>query len=568
MSRPLPVPSFPKPINPPRRRTILRLLLLLLLVGCQAQEAPAGPPTAGPPTATRTISAQPSPRSSATPVSTTPPTVVPPTAAPTRETTVGESKYDQVSVFTIEEQENEGRSQLHVSYPVTDHPRINERLEEITDEFVAEYRQLAAETEQSYQDYLEESGQEAATFGTQYWQHFDVVVADQTLISFAIEQFRTTGGNTGSATVTVYYFDRRDGRELTIGDLFVSARYLERLSILSREALEARATESMATLEFDSDEAAASWLETMRASILAGTEPLAENFDALLLQDDGTFRLLFDRYQVGPGSDGVVEIALPASALADLMTPEAKRLLGLAAVTPVPPSTTATIPAPTMTPLPPDDATGAVQPEGVPDCSAVPCVALTFDDGPSLFTDRLLDLLAARHVPATFFVLGQSARVQPRTIARMAAEGHEIGSHSWNHPNLTTQSDAEIREQLRKTDAILTEITGAPARMLRPPYGAFNDHLVEMAGVPLILWSVDPLDWKDRDAEIVADRITAAPAGAIILAHDIHESTVDAIPQVIDAFIARGIRFVTVSTLVAPAPLAPGRIYRSRPPVD
>jgi len=198
------------------------------------------------------------------------------------------------------------------------------------------------------------------------------------------------------------------------------------------------------------------------------------------------------------------------------------------------------------------------------DCAQALCVALTFDDGPCIYTDGLLDILQAHHARATFFVLGKSARVQQKTIARMAQEGHEIGNHSWSHLNLKDLTEDQIRDQIDPTNALVAEITGTTPQYFRPPFGTVDDYVVTTVQMPVILWSLDPLDWKDRDADLIAQRMSEASSGAIILAHDIHSSTVEAMPNVLTSLAARGIRFVTVSELMAPQELVAGQVYGRR----
>jgi peptidoglycan/xylan/chitin deacetylase (PgdA/CDA1 family) len=160
-------------------------------------------------------------------------------------------------------------------------------------------------------------------------------------------------------------------------------------------------------------------------------------------------------------------------------------------------------------------------------------VALTFDDGPSVHTEGVLDVLRDHGARATLLVLGQSARVQLRTIARMAGEGHEIGNHSWNHLNMMQLTEDQVREQIDQTNVLVAEIAGVVTGLFRPPYGAYDDYVVATVQMPVILWSLDPLDWRDRDAHLVAERMSSASLGAILLAHDIHASTVEAIPAVL-----------------------------------
>jgi len=186
-----------------------------------------------------------------------------------------------------------------------------------------------------------------------------------------------------------------------------------------------------------------------------------------------------------------------------------------------------------------------------------PYIAMTFDDGPSeKLTPKLLDILKARGIHATFFVVGQNANQYPDILRRMVAEGHEIGNHSWSHPQLTKLSPDGVRKQIEGTNEAITRATGQPVTLLRPPYGAtssyLNHYFASQYHLKIILWSVDPLDWKYRNSERVTREITAnARPGSIVLSHDIHATTVDAMPATLDALIAKGYKFVTVSELIA-----------------
>lgn len=185
-----------------------------------------------------------------------------------------------------------------------------------------------------------------------------------------------------------------------------------------------------------------------------------------------------------------------------------------------------------------------------------PVVAMTFDDGPHpSLTPRLLDLLAARNLRATFYLIGNRVVQYPAIARRIAAEGHEIGNHSWSHPFLDGYSDsAVIREIDRTTDAIY-QITGRPPVTFRPPYGAFNRRqrlmLHAARSMPTVLWSVDPQDWRRPGASVVADRILGhSSSGSIILSHDIHSGTIDAMPRALDGLTERGLRFATMSQML------------------
>lgn len=188
---------------------------------------------------------------------------------------------------------------------------------------------------------------------------------------------------------------------------------------------------------------------------------------------------------------------------------------------------------------------------------AAPYVALTFDDGPDpQDTPRLLDILRERNVKATFFVIGRNVRAYPRIVERTRAEGHETANHSMTHPTLSKLGDAAVARELNGcSGAISDALGGERPQVFRPPYGAFTSRQKEWAhrelGLPSILWSVDPLDWKIRNtAHVSTALIRGASNGGILLAHDIHPTTVAAIPSVVDTLLGRGYQFVTMGQLI------------------
>ncbi len=208
-----------------------------------------------------------------------------------------------------------------------------------------------------------------------------------------------------------------------------------------------------------------------------------------------------------------------------------------------------------------------------------PYVAMTFDDGPHASnTPRLLDMLKQRNIKATFFVVGQCVAEYPAIMKRIVAEGHEVANHSWSHPQLSKMGEGPVTEQLQKTHDAIVNATGITPKLMRPPYGAFTATQRAWAngkwGYKIILWDVDPLDWKVRNAEHVKSEILHhTVAGSIILSHDIHKSTVDAMPDTLDGLTGRGFKFVTVSELLAmdkptvakPKPVPPVKITEAAP---
>ncbi len=205
-----------------------------------------------------------------------------------------------------------------------------------------------------------------------------------------------------------------------------------------------------------------------------------------------------------------------------------------------------------------------------------PYVAMTFDDGPSAtLTPKLLDLLAAHHMKATFFVIGQNASDHPEILKRAAREGHEIANHSWSHPNLGKMSDEGVRRELQKTDDAIKAAIGIRPTLMRPPYGSITARqkiwIHSEFGYKIIIWDVDPLDWKRPGPSVVTHRIVSeARPGSIILSHDIHPPTIEAMPATFDQLQAKGFKFVTVSELIAmarPLPPKPSPTARPSPPI-
>lgn len=179
-------------------------------------------------------------------------------------------------------------------------------------------------------------------------------------------------------------------------------------------------------------------------------------------------------------------------------------------------------------------------------------VALTFDDGPSRAnTGTILDVLKKYGAHATFFVLGDRARVDGDILRMELAAGCEIGSHSWNHPQLSKMKWASVKSQISKTDQIVKKLAnGYKISMLRPPYGAISNTMRKKLKKPMILWSLDTLDWKYRNAKKVFRKVKKeVKDGDIILMHDIHEETAEAVKLVVPWLAKQGYDILTVSEL-------------------
>lgn len=207
-------------------------------------------------------------------------------------------------------------------------------------------------------------------------------------------------------------------------------------------------------------------------------------------------------------------------------------------------------------------------PAEIPVCSQY--VALTFDDGPRQgTTGRLLDGLRERGASATFFLVGEEAEANPELVKRMKAEGHQVGNHTWSHVRLDDAAPDTIRQEVGKTDTLLTNLLGQGSYWLRPPYGFITPGTEREISVPMVKWSVDPRDWESRDTgKVVQAVLKNVKPNSIILLHDIYPTSVDAALQIVDTLQEQGYCFVTVEELLCLNGITPeaGQMYRSGDP--
>lgn len=179
-------------------------------------------------------------------------------------------------------------------------------------------------------------------------------------------------------------------------------------------------------------------------------------------------------------------------------------------------------------------------------------IAITFDDGPHpYYTQQLLDGLKERDVKATFFVTGEHAQLHPEIIKRMYEEGHLIGNHTYSHIQLKESNREEFKEQLIKTNEILSDITGKEVQYVRPPYGTWDKKFETELNMFPVLWTVDPLDWCSKNADCIVEKIVKKiEENDIILMHDYYDTSVTAALKAIDELLEEGYTFVTVEEIL------------------
>lgn len=177
-------------------------------------------------------------------------------------------------------------------------------------------------------------------------------------------------------------------------------------------------------------------------------------------------------------------------------------------------------------------------------------VALTFDDGPSKFTPKILDCLEANNAKATFFVVGYNIKPHSSVLKRAYDLGMEIGNHTMNHKNLKTLGADGVKAELKDVSDAIAAVTGAKPALIRPPYGNYNSTVSSLAGAPLIMWSVDTLDWKTRNADSTVNAILKnVKNGSVVLMHDLYSQSAEAAVRAIPELISRGYKLVTISEL-------------------
>ncbi|WOQ70678.1 polysaccharide deacetylase family protein [Microbacterium limosum] len=363
----------------------------------------------------------------------------------------------------------------------------------------------------------------------------EIVHAAGTLWGQSVRIVTGVGGVVTSDTTTTLYADVAsgdvvDGSEI-LGD--AAGLWIDVVGMLRRQA------GSLSTAPVTApDEAQRALLRRAVAdAVVADRElvlPLPSGFSARELEGLARWRV--------PDADHPVSVALPAEIYTPLLTPFGRRLLADAG------------------PFVGAGSRGAGF-ERVP-CDLVPCMAMTLDDGPGGLTGGILDALRERGMAATFYMLGQNAARHPDLVRRVAAEGHQVGNHTWNHPRLPMLDDAGIGEQLADTAALLRQLSGQPVSTFRPPYGDVDQRVLRVAGQPAIMWSIDTRDWEGAEDATLAQYTVSAPRpGSIVLMHDIQAVTARVLPGILDGLLDRGFTLVTVEQLFGGA--VPGGMVRS-----
>lgn len=266
--------------------------------------------------------------------------------------------------------------------------------------------------------------------------------------------------------------------------------------------------------------------QLLKEELITATEPKWVNFERFAIIED-SLTLYFDESEIANGAVGAPIVKLPLSLINPLLASEFQ----IAMETMQPPVTTGH--------------------ENTNDPNKKR-IALTFDDGPHpKVTEQILNLLDKYQAKATFFMLGSRVQYYPDIAKDVLARGHEVGNHTWNHPVLTKLSVEQVSKEYASTASAITQAIGQGPTVFRPPYGATNDTINGQIPVPVVLWSIDTMDWKHRNAQQLLPYVqNNLHNNAIVLMHDIHQSTADGLDAVLAYLQSQGYEFVTVSEIM------------------
>lgn len=457
-------------------------------------------------------------------------------------------------------------------YPeLTEQPGISQSLRQMVSDTVKAFHELVEQDQRA--------GVFNAEWGYELNMSFEPFTSGDRYISFLFDQNLFTGGAHYITTYQSKTYDRATGKQIAFNDLFTDrAAALALLSRLAKENLLADARVQQMGIDADDE------------MLNQGIAPNPENFD-LFVVGQGALTIAFEDCQIGPHALGPMRVTLSAEALREVLSPLGKAALSGVdletfsdatpgptvtpemdppSVTPAPSATPEPSQTPDATATPPPTEEPAQTPEPTAEATPEPdgqapyargerievaegdkVVALTFDDGPDgKYTMQILDALEQYGGKATFFLLGDCVKYYPEPIQRADAMGCEIGNHTYGHKRLDKQDDAGLNDQVGSLDEAVRQVIGKYPYRVRPPFGAGAKALKSRLNRPIALWTVDPEDWKVRNADQVYDHVMShVKDGSVVLMHDIYPESADAAARIIRDLTEQGYKLVTLDQL-------------------
>ena len=418
-----------------------------------------------------------------------------------------DSRYSEIrSKFVIRQT---SREKVSIEYPITKNNKINKTIAQVITRDDRDFRYIATNVLSFNQPMTETIS-------------YQITHNNSAALSIIVNIKQDIHGAHPVSLTHFWTFDKKSGEVISLSDL--------------TEQSEKAAEEIVAAARNNIKET----IKQRQQAELDLSETITQETLSNFIITDGGNSLAWPIGQASllPSAYGEMTIKVPIAAVAKyLQNPTARKLANV----PKPPEPK---PAPKPTPAAPAPAP----------TTGNKVIALTFDDGPGPYTAHLLDVLDQYGAKATFFLIGSKVSSQANVVRSIHARGHQLGNHSWSHPELPKLPVDQIAGEIDRTNDAIKQATGVTPSILRPPYGAVNGVVLEqlrLRGMSSILWSVDTRDWADRNSDIVCSRAVAgARPGAVILMHDIHQTSVGAVPCILSALKQQGYSFVTVQGLL------------------
>ena len=418
-----------------------------------------------------------------------------------------DSRYSEIrSKFVIRQT---SREKVSIEYPITKNNKINKTIAQIINRDDRDFRYIATNVLSFNQPMTETIS-------------YQITHNNSAALSIIVNIKQDIHGAHPVSLTHFWTFDKKSGEVINLSDL------TEQSEKAAEEIVAAARNNIKETIK-----------QRQQAELDLSETITQETLSNFIITDGGnSIAWPIGQASLLPSAYGEMTIKVPIDAVAKyLQNPTARKLANI----PKPPE-----PKPAPKPAP------AVQAPAPTTGNKV--IALTFDDGPGPYTAHLLDVLDQYGAKATFFLIGSKVSSQANVVRSIHARGHQLGNHSWSHPELPKLPVDQIAGEIDRTNDAIKQATGVTPAILRPPYGAVNGVVLEqlrLRGMSSILWSVDTRDWADRNSDIVCSRAVAgARPGAVILMHDIHQTSVGAVPCILSALKQQGYSFVTVQGLI------------------
>lgn len=420
-----------------------------------------------------------------------------------------DSVYPGIRIIT--ETSNDKKTPYAIQFPQSNVPEFNNLVKTYTNNLKTLYLK---ETDDLPKSTIHRSGELNISF--EVFQH------TTGYYSFVIHSYMNSDGANGLSETKIFRLHNQSGHMLTINDLLAdNEKALVKLATKVRESIL-------------SDEQLNSYI--LQKQFTEKTMPTWDNYSNFSLKKD-SIEFYYDDYEITAGAAGTPIVSIPLEDMNDIIADTFK----LPEVAIQPPKT------PAGNEQPSDE---KQKEDTVVDLSTK-VVALTFDDGPNPDSTRsILDTLKKYNAKATFFMLGSRVSFYPEIVKEMKEAGHELGNHTWNHIDLTKASAEKITLEINNTSDAIEQASGSKPTVFRPPYGAVNNTVRAQTSLPVVLWDVDTLDWKYRNANHLLEHVKKhVKEGSTILMHDIHMSTAEGLDAVLSYLQDEGYSFVTVSEL-------------------